>query len=341
VAVMVLALAGSVWVVRRIVRPIGRLSEAAAHIAEGNWEDDWAVPRSYAEIENLAKTFAGMQNAIHRRDRQLTDANEQLQDTNAQLAETNGNYMKMLGFVTHELKSPLAAMQMMIETVTSGLHGEVPEKLARPLTRIRRNCEELQDMVKNYLDLSRAERGELNADRRPIDVRAEILEPCAQQADSLVTSRNMKLEIESPETLAAEADAELLRIALSNYLSNAAKYGREGGVIRLTATSEGTDVHLSVWNEGEGFTEEDGKALFGKFARLRNANTRGKRGSGLGLFLCRQVAEQHGGRAWAESEPGHWARFNLSFPAKPAEPVDVTAQAEQHTPDRDRSAANR
>ncbi|MBT4482430.1 MAG: hypothetical protein HOC71_01990, partial [Candidatus Latescibacteria bacterium] len=70
-----------------------------------------------------------------------------------------------------------------------------------------------------------------------------------------------------------------------------------------------------VWNEGEGFQPTEREQLFLKFSRLRNAVTRDKRGSGLGLFLCREIIDLHNGRIEAESDPGHWASFGFSIPA--------------------------
>ena len=112
-------------------------------------------------------------------------------------------------------------------------------------------------------------------------------------------------------------DADLLRVALNNLLTNAAKYGREGGHARVTLKVEDGRIHLSVRNDGEGFPPDEANHLFEKFFRLRNANTQRKRGSGVGLFTVRNIAELHHGRAWAESEPGTSATFHLSFPATP------------------------
>lgn len=320
---LLVALVAAVWMVRRITRPLAQLGEAAARLAEGDWDHDLPTPESYVEITRLAGAFDRMRRAIRRRDRQLTEANQHLGESNDQLSQTNRNYMEMLGFVTHELKSPLAAIQTIISTLTDGYCGEVPETMGTPLTRIRRNCEELQDMVKNYLDLSRAERGELTANQRTINFHADVVVPCVEQTAALLTSRNMHLETVCDESLMVEADPELMRIALTNYLSNAAKYGLEGGTIRLDTSCREGELHVSIWNEGAGFTREERPALFGKFSRLKNAQTRGKRGSGLGLFLCQQVAEQHGGRVWAESEPGQWARFGLAFPRGASTPGDA------------------
>ena len=182
------------------------------------------------------------------------------------------------------------------------------------LVRIKRNSEELQDMVKNHLDLSRAERGELQPDIQRIDLAESVIQPAVEQSRPLFKSRGVTLEVDFTDTLEVDGDAELLRIALSNYLSNAAKYGREEGQARLEIKVHEGSVELSVWNEGEGFSQQDSTTLFGKFNRLQNENTRGKRGSGLGLFLTRQILESHGGETWAEADPGNWARFGLRLP---------------------------
>jgi signal transduction histidine kinase len=109
-------------------------------------------------------------------------------------------------------------------------------------------------------------------------------------------------------------DEELMRIALGNYLSNAAKYGREEAEVQLAVQATEDNVEVCVRNEGPGFFASERGKLFQKFSRLRNPHTSGKRGSGLGLFLCRQILELHGGEVWAESQEGHWAAFCFSFP---------------------------
>ncbi|NQT86594.1 cache domain-containing protein [bacterium] len=313
-AVLVLGFVAAWWVVRRITRPLQRLRDGAERIAKGDWDTDIAEGRMYSEIADLARVFRQMQQAIKQRDQQLMEQNRALGETNEQLRETNSNYMKTLRFVTHELKSPLATIQAMIDLLVSDMLGEVPDKLRHPLIRIKQNCEELQDMVKNYLDLARAERAELVAIKTRINVLEDVVEPCVTQTHPLLDSRQVRMETDCRADLIVEADAELMRIALSNFLSNAAKYGREGGRAQLRAGMDEDGLTVCVWNEGPGFSEEEGKLLFGKFSRLRNDTTRGKRGSGLGLYLCKQILELHAGHVWAESEQGQWARFCFRLP---------------------------
>lgn len=312
-----LAVWAALYIVNRITRPVQALSRSASRLANGDWERPVAVPHTYAEINNLAGTFDEMRAAILKRDYELRARNEDLSLTNEKLEQSNRNYMQTLGFVTHELKAPLAAIQMLIATMVDGYLGKVSPQVSDFFIRIQRNCEELQDMVRDYLDLSRLERGELVANKSPIDLPKTVVEMAVDQTAVFFRSRNITVSVSCPSELPVVADPGLLRIALNNFLTNAAKYGREGGNATVTVTLEGGLVTLSVWNEGEGFPPDQAVHLFEKFFRVRNANTHAKRGSGIGLFTVKSIAELHGGRAWAESEPGAWSAFHLSFPAQP------------------------
>jgi signal transduction histidine kinase len=138
-------------------------------------------------------------------------------------------------------------------------------------------------------------------------------------------SRRITVDVNCPAELEVFADPELLRVALNNLLTNAAKYGREGGRAFVEARTEGGIVTVSVRNEGDGFPPEEAANLFEKFYRLKNENTYTKRGSGLGLYTVKSIAELHGGRVLAESEPGAWAAFHLSFTS--SEPLETGLKA--------------
>jgi signal transduction histidine kinase len=315
-AVLLVVVVLGVALARRIIQPIDALRQGAKSVSEGNLEAEISEGRTYSEFSELASDFRYMQTAIRNRDARLQDQNEELALTNDQLRQTNDNYMKTLRFVTHELKSPLAAIQTMIDVVVGDYLGAVPEKAKQSLVRIKHNSEELQEMVKDYLDFSRAERGELEADIQSTELCTEVIRPCVEQNNPLFTSRSVELEVSCPERLTFHADPELIRLVLSNYLSNAAKYSREKGRVLVQVQTSAEDLVVSVWNEGKGFQPEEADTLFKKFSRLQNENTRGKRGSGLGLYLCREIIELHGGKVWAESREGEWARFSFSVPIR-------------------------
>jgi two-component system NtrC family sensor kinase len=302
--------------VRALTMPLLRLGRAAAALGEGDHDHPIAAGRTFAEIEVLARSLETMRTAVVERDRRLQHQNEELRRSGAALEQANRNYMTMLGFVTHELKAPLGAIQMMSAVAEEQAGAELPVAVRHSLARIRVRSEELQDMVRDYLALSRAERGELLAEPRPTDLRTAVLDPALAGAEALLRGRGIRLEVAAPDQAPAVADPQLLRTALANLLSNAAKYGRAGGLARVEL--EGNAVQgwlLAVQNEGEGFSPDEAGQLFRRFTRLENPTTRASHGSGLGLFLVRRIAELHGGTATARAEPGVFARFEIRLPA--------------------------
>jgi signal transduction histidine kinase len=124
------------------------------------------------------------------------------------------------------------------------------------------------------------------------------------------------LDVDCPENLNVQADQELLRIALTNYLTNAAKYGEPRTQVSLAVHVKQGIISTAVRNEGAGFLPEEQASLFHKFTRLENENTYKNRGSGLGLYLTKNIIELHSGKDWAESIPDQWAKFCFSFPAQ-------------------------
>ncbi len=298
---------------KRITEPINRLNRSAVKLARGDGEEELTTGRTYQEIENFSRTFREMREAIAERDRKLRERNAELSEANQRLELTNRNYMETLGFVSHELTSPLAALSAINSNLLDGYSGAISEKARHLLGRTKWICEDLQEMVKNYLDLSRLERGELTARKAIIDFLREVVEPVAARMEVWLDSRRIGLRVTCPRGVKVEADSDLMRIVLFNYLSNAVKYGR-GREIRLEVGEEGGWVKVSVWNEGKAFLPTEREFLFRKFSRLRSETTRNIRGSGLGLFLCEHIIRLHSGRVWAESEPGRWAAFHFSIP---------------------------
>jgi len=292
------------WMNRKDERP---------YEAEGIRKDDSIFP---LEVQAKTMPFQGRDvRVVAVRDLTWRKA---MEEEKARLQKESLTFsMDTLGFVTHELKSPLSAMQSLIAMMLEGYVGEVPEKIGTYLLRIRRNCEELQDMVKNYLDLTRIGMGELVARKVPINYYKEIVEPCVEHAQILFESREVTLTVDCPKNVTVQADHDLIRIALTNYLTNAAKYGAAHTQVRLTVREEQGMISTTVWNEGAGFRPEEQASLFTKFSRLENENTYKNRGSGLGLYLTKHIIELHNGKVWAESVPEQWAKFCFSFPLSP------------------------
>jgi len=232
------------------------------------------------------------------------------------LAEANAGYLEMLGFVSHELKAPLASLVMDGETVLGGYAGRVDDAARAAVERMVRKASYLGRLVKEYLDLAHVEQGDLAVRRVACDLVADVLEPALDLVRALLEDRRCPLVRDLPSgPFPVSVDPELMTVVLVNLLGNAAKYARDGGEVRLSARREAGSLRVAVRNEGPGFRPEEGARLFRRFSRLPDPELAGRPGSGVGLYTCRRIVRLHGGRIEAESEPGSWAEFRFEVPA--------------------------
>ena len=219
-----------------------------------------------------------------------------------------------LGFVTHELRTPLVAIQgfaeVMMRYPTSPSCATAPETIFRESKR-------LLAVINSYLDVLRLESG---ARPRCADtVRLEdIVRDIFEVLHPLAAASNMYFVLEESDTTPILADAPLLAGAVLNLVSNAIRYGRPGSEIRVKCTQAGGRVALRVHNYGEAISPEELTRLFDPYYRAPRAETT-KGGSGLGLAFVKRIAEKHGGSVRVESEAnGTWFEIELAAAAASA-----------------------
>jgi hypothetical protein len=247
------------------------------------------------------------------------------------LAQANRDYMEILSFVTHELKSPIATTVMTMELLRDGHFGPVTDQQRDKLSKMEYNMQYLLLLIRDYLNLARIEGGGLKlSPRRGVDVLAEVIDPAVEMLEPWLDGKGMRLEKNYCEAICPiDCDPALLSIALTNLLNNAAKYGRKGGTIRLDVDcSDG--LSCRVWNEGPGFSPQDREKLFRKFSRLKDRDLKKARGTGVGLYTVWRIITRHGGQITADSEKGSWAEFRFRIPQPLSQ--DTWDRAEPHPP---------
>ena len=302
----VLVLGTSYLLAEYLARPIRRLVDGAKAISGGDLGHRVEGGRRNDEIGDLTKAFNQMADSLKARE-------EELQVSNQELKALNQDYLDMLGFVSHELKNTVGVCLTNAYSLRDGILGEVTPLQKRALDGTVRNLEYCEQMIKHYLDLARIEMGELRIEKRCLDLYDDIVLPVLRDFDAEIEAEGAQVTCEFTKgSVQLSADPDLLRIVFENLVGNALKYGKEGGRIVLGATAEGEGYLMRVWNEGPGIPEERLGMLFKKFSRIEKAG--GKKGTGLGLFITREIVEKHGGRIWAESREGEWAEFRLVLP---------------------------
>lgn len=232
------------------------------------------------------------------------------------LEEANRNYNQSLGFVAHELKSPLSGMISRGLTYTEGLTGKVEKRAATTIGSMIRTAGYLMDMITEYLDLARLESGELRYEPRDgVRFMEDVVRTAAESVGQNAARRGSSLDFEAPAApVVVRGDAALLTILLTNLFDNAIKYGHEKQRVKVAVWLEDSWLKVRVRNKGLGFTPEQALKLFRKFSRLHQRGLEDRRGTGLGLYLSGWIAHKHGARIDAASEPDQWAEFTLSLP---------------------------
>lgn len=233
-----------------------------------------------------------------------------------QLEEANRAYFELLGFVSHELKSPVASLVTDARVMTEGYLGDLDDRQREQVERIAQKGEHIIDLVREYLDLARVESGELTLDVRPdVDLVADVVAPSVDLIGAQVAAEGADLVVDVPRSLPpVECDPALLCIVVTNLLGNAVKYGAPGGSIRLSVQRGPSELTLKVWNQGPGFPSSQRGRLFRRFSRLTTPELKRRRGTGLGLYNARRIIQLHNGRIGADSEEGSWAEFWFSIP---------------------------
>ncbi len=234
-----------------------------------------------------------------------------------QLRQVNRAYMEMLGFVSHELKSPVSSMITDATVLADGYAGEINDKQQSVLQRMMRKGHHLLNIVGEYLDLARIESGEMKLRaRNEVDFISEVAQPAIELVQAQLEQQEVDFTIEMPDAMpGCQCDAELMKIVLVNYLSNAVKYGRRSNPqVRLAVRRDEAGISGWVWNAGQGFTPVQRRQLFRKFSRLSVPAFADRKGTGVGLYAVWKILQLHGGSVDATSEPGQWARFEFFLP---------------------------
>jgi len=311
-AAMVFSILVFTFIAWGILVPVRKLHSATVMLMNGDRKAR-ITGKFSAELGDLTRSFNKMADDIETHTGEIEKKQKELAALNSELELTNRNYIDMLGFVSHELKNPLASAVMGLHTVKDGYLGEMNEKQLKALNSVAESLDYFKDLIKNYLDLSRLEKGEYTVLRKNIHLKNTVIDPVLEQFAEELKARHISIDIGVHDETKVDADPDLLRIVYDNLISNAIKYGKDGGVIRLREKIADGRFVFSVYNEGVGIAKEKMPLLFKKFSRIYRTEHAGKRGTGLGLYSCREIIKKHGGKIWAESEPGKWVEFSFDI----------------------------
>ena len=283
---IILVMATSFWITRSISKPLTILMDKTKEISKGIFDDNLNIT-SPPEISELARAFNSMCGKLKMVDKMKSD---------------------FFSSMSHELRTPLTSIKEGIGLLRDGAGGAIPEKQKRLLAILSEESRRLIDLVNSLLDLSKMEAGMMTYTFERGSL-APLIERAATEMVPLVESRKITFKTEIDEKLPViKIDRERILQVLRNLIGNAVKFTPEGGRVKVTARLKNQGVEVSVSDTGPGIRKESLTNIFEKFRQASKDSDKFK-GTGLGLAIVKHVITAHGGRVWAESEPGQGSSF--------------------------------
>jgi two-component system sensor histidine kinase/response regulator len=245
----------------------------------------------------------------------LVAAKRIIEQQNAELRATLSNRDKMYSVIAHDLRSPMASIRMVLNLVVQSMTEEqVGPELYMLLDQANRESEEVHDLLDNLLKWTKSQTGRLNVVLQDLDLN-EIIPGVVEIFEMIAQTKHIKLDLQtSPTPLVVNADNDMLKTVVRNFLSNAIKFSPENSSIEIKMGTEGDYAKVSVRDHGVGIASSRIGSIFHKGETTYG--TGGEEGSGLGLMLCQDFAQKNGGDCTVESVEGEGSTFSVLIPLK-------------------------
>jgi signal transduction histidine kinase len=287
--VMVLLVAS--FIANLLVKPIKLLQNAANEIQQGNFDKQVSITTNN-ELEDLGESFNGMSAGLKR------------------LEELKNEFVYV---AAHELRAPVTAIKGYMELIFDGDGGTLTPELEHLLAPVKRSNERLVNLVNDLLKVARSEAGKLEIAISPSNINVEV-QAILDEIRPLALKRNMTVIYNHPENLPlVMVNTGNFKEIIMNFASNAVKYGNDNGTITVSHEIKGGMVATSIADNGRGMSEEDQKHLFQKFFRASDVKKTDIEGTGLGLFITKELVEKMGGTLMVTSTLGVGTTFTVAF----------------------------
>jgi signal transduction histidine kinase len=238
---------------------------------------------------------------------------EQLEEAARRQREADTLRRDLVAWVGHDLRTPLAAIRVIVEALADGI-VEDSATVQRYLNTAQHHIRSLSLLVDDLFELAQIDAGALRLDRHPSSI-SDLISDTIEAFAALAQQRGIALEGNAePDTYPAMIDVPKIGRVLSNLVENALRYTPAGGTVRIRAWAAGEGVKVEVADTGEGIRPEDLPHIFDRFYWGEKSRSRGSGGSGLGLMIVRGIVEAHGGDIGVESHPGQGTRVRFTLP---------------------------
>src|ERR1700685_715776 len=266
--------------------------------------------------QQLNEANSQLEDRVAQRTRALMQANRRLSQQWLRLQRANGFKNEILGTVAHDLKNPLGVIlgrtEMLTELISTAASKE---SVTAQIEHIRDATRRLTSMVDHLISEAMADAFDITIRREPVDIAALVGE-VADANQPLAANKQQSITVSAAPNLVTMCDADRIREAIDNLVSNAVKYSPIGGKIAVLVSHEGKKTVIRIADQGAGLSPEDLGRLFGRFQRLSAKPTAGESSTGLGLSIVKRIIDMHSGKGTADSGgSGQGSTFTVVLPA--------------------------
>ena len=260
-------------------------------------------------VDGLERAFRLRTTPMRDNEKHLLGAVTLLEDI-THLREVDRLKSEFIATASHELRTPLTSVQMGVHLLLERAAGELNDKQVEVLSACREDCERLDKLMRDLLDLSKIEAGESKPELEPIRTK-DLINAASQELRPQVEAKGLAFKVDAPLELPnVLVDRTQVERVLANLVVNAIRYTKQGE-IKISASPRGNFVAVSVSDTGAGIPHEYLPHVFDKFVQVPGAPTGG---AGLGLAISRLIVEGHGGQISAQSEPQKGSTFTFTLP---------------------------
>jgi signal transduction histidine kinase len=239
----------------------------------------------------------------------------------AKLRSTLQTRDDLTNMIVHDLRSPLTTVTGYVDALEQMASDKLNPDEAKCVAEAKRGANDMRDMITTLLDVSRLEAGEM-----PLRLQNQNLAEIAREAGNrfapVLQDRTLRCEV-PPEPVLISCDANIIRRILENFISNALKFTKSGGTIRVRVQRNPANATISVNDDGEGIPRDQHEHIFEKFGQT-DSGGKHRHSTGLGLAFCRLAVEAHHGKIGLESEPGKGSTFWFTLPTRDQARVNST-----------------
>ncbi len=298
-------------------RGLGAIADYGSRARPGFSDEDLWVLQAAATVAALVwEHRQGDEALADLREREAAGLRQKIEQS-IQLEQLKTDFLKL---ASHELRAPLGVVRGYISMMEDGTLAPVGEHVEPVLPLLRAKLDEMNRLINEMLDTARLEDSALQLRLAHLDLR-EVVHEAVRSLEPLAGERHQLVTAVPGVAIPVLCDSSRLGMVITNLVHNAIKYSPAGGEVRVTCSTRDGRAEVAVSDQGIGIAPEDTGRLFTRFGRITNADTAGINGTGLGLYLARDLTRRQGGDVTVESEPGRGSTFTLSLPLAPRAPA--------------------